>query len=209
MKIIQKKLENIDDFKEKLLNEGKEEITGFYDIKSFYEIVQRDYFKKNNFNCFAVFNDKIFIFEENDNITENDLFIAIVGKTKKQYEDEQTKWINDLIEKEKIWKEKVPSLIPVYIEKGHNVIDEKYWKIYDEYVPVCLNGMYHEYILDSVLEFIEVANNNSSLEEIDNKFYEQGHSGRTYDLTKFLFKEISEKGKEFYKFRSEKDKTFV
>lgn len=205
MKVIKKtNITEINDCKEKLIKEGKKEVDGFYDINSLWKTVK----KMKNFNDFAVFNGKILVFEENDTITEDDLFLAILGKTKKQHEDENKKWLKEYQDKEEAWKKQIPSLIPVYIEKGHKIIDEKYWKTYDSAVPIFLNSIYHEYILDCIIEIIELSKNNETFEKIENKFYEQGHSGATYNLTRRFFAEISDFGKNFYEYCLKKEENW-
>lgn len=50
------------------------------------------------------------------------------------------------------------STVEYYVEKGHELLDKKYWKDWDEIVPIRLNDLYHGMELKCCLEIVSALN---------------------------------------------------
>ena len=198
---------NIDEltkFEKELKDRCISEIYGFLNLEQLWDSIQ-NCIKHKVFNVFFAFNGKYIILED-DNISEDEVYKFICGKTKEQKKIEDDNWLAEYQRKEKQWKDKIPFLTKEYEEKGRRIIAEKYWLKWEELVPIRLNDIYHGFDLDAVLQLIEIANNNESLQNIYKKMFEQGHSGFTYFTVLGMFKELSDVGKQFYDFVSKKEK---
>lgn len=198
--------DEIDSFKKELNLQEYHEIIHFYSIDELWNEIKRNATSNIFKKYFACFNGKFILFEkDNFNMKEDDVYKFITGLTKKEKEEKEKELIDEYHRKENEWKKKIPSLIPEYIEKGHKILDEKYWDIWEKCVPIRLDDLYHGFELDACLEIIEMSNQGKTFEDIEKKFYEQGHSGMSYSLTRAMFKELSDKGKEFYEWSIKKE----
>ena len=203
------------DYNEKTSNEIEEIVrkyreNGYYEIKGFNDISQfwldlLHIQKACKRKCFADFNGKFIILEEDENITEDELYKFILGKTKSEQEQANQEWLEEYQRKEREWNEKVPFLIPAYTACLKDVIDEKYHFLAKKYVSECLNSIYHEYLIKSLIELLEFSKD-KTFEEIQEKLYEQGHSGMSYSIVINLFKNLSDKGKEYFEWQKERNK---
>lgn len=200
-----KSKEEIQQFEKILVNEGKKEITGFFHISQFCQLIQNS-INNNDFNCFAQFNGSYVILEQYDKMDEDALYMFITGRTKKQFYDEHERMMQEYKKEQEKWGQQADLLVPEYIKKGHNVLDKKYWELWDKCVPIRLHDLYHGMELDHVLQIIKMSNCNATFQEIEKKFSEQGHSYMSYSLTRMMFKELCDRGKQFYQWSVSKEK---
>lgn len=187
--------DEIEKFNTKLRKEHYFEITGFWNISELCKEIQIRIPAKRK--MFAVFNGKFIILEEGQSITKDEIYKFITGKTEQENKDENEKWLKEKEEEENKWKEKIPSLIPEYVDKLKKLIDKKYHSVIYDYVNYGLNSIYHEFLIEAIIEILEYEKD-KSFEEIKKKFYEQGHSGMSYNITVAMFRNLSDRGKEFY-----------
>lgn len=66
----------------------------------------------------------------------------ITGKTKKEYEEMQNKWIADCKRKEEEFKKLIPKLTEEWIEKGKRILAKDKWDYQTQIVPIRLNDLY-------------------------------------------------------------------
>lgn len=183
-------------YESQLIEQGYVENTNFFNISELWNEIQHCC-KLKIFKRFFEFNGK-YILLDNEDISEDDVYLFVLGKTKKEkeaYDQEQIlKYDRELND----YKQKIPQLKIDFYNRGKTIIEEKYLPHWKEVIEVSLNSCYRDYLLESVLEIIEMSNQNKDFETIKNKFYEQGHSGCSYHATLLLFKELSDKGKEYF-----------
>jgi hypothetical protein len=73
-----------------------------------------------------------------------------------------------------------------YIEKGHKLLKEKYWKDYEKIVPIRVNDLYRGMELNAFLEIIEEYELNRDLKKCYLLFEKQNHSGMSAGLVASL-----------------------
>ena len=190
------------DFEKELKEKGYFENWNFFNIEELWnEVVEC--LKNKRFNRFFCFNGKYIVLSDNK-ISKDDIYLFILGKTEKEYKEyckeQKIKYDRELKE----YKTKIPELKRKYEQIGKELIDEKFHEEWLKDIEICLNGIYREYLLDCFIEIIKMSNDGATFEEIKNKFYDQGHSGSSYTLTKLLYRDLSERGKDFFKWINEK-----
>lgn len=145
---------------------------------------------KTEFNGHWLYSDKVDL--------EN-TYKELTGKTYTEYQqflkDEHDRYIKEEAEH----KAKIPELTKKYIEEGRKVIAKKYWKLWDECVPIRLDDIYRGWELDCCLDIIKALNENKSFKEIQKIFGEQEHSGMSAGLLKSMLYSFHDKGKELIK----------
>lgn len=139
-----------------------------------------------------------------DTVTVDGAYLEIIGKTKAEFDKSQKEWRERLRREEEEFKEKIPELTKEWIEKGHEVLDEKYWSYWDECVPIRLEDLYHGMELKNCLDIVESLNNGCSLEEAKRIIGDQGHSGMSYGLVRVMIREFCDRGKEFSEYLEKK-----
>ena len=194
--------DEIEKFNTELRKEHYYEITNFWNIADLWrEISSRIPCVRK---CFAVFNGKFIILEVGDFVEEDEVYKFIIGQTKKEKELADKQWIEEYEKKEREWKAKIPSLIPEYTEKMMKLTDEKYHHLVNDCVTACLNSIYHEYLIEALVEIVDFSNKNKSFEAIEKKLEEQGHSNMSYSIIVSLFGVLSDCGKEFCEWNKNK-----
>lgn len=98
---------------------------------------------------------------------------------------------------EEEYQKKVPELVQQWIDKGHEVLDQKYWSKWDEIVPIRLKDLYHGMELKASLEIIKPLNEGYGLNEAKEIIDNQGHSVMSFGLVRAIVKEFCERGSEF------------
>lgn len=188
--------EEIENFNTELRKEHYYEITGFWNIADLWrEISLRIPCVRK---CFAVFNGKFIILDKGDSLEEDDVYKFITGKTRLEKELDDLRWLEEYKRKEREWKAKIPTLIPAYVEKMKKVTEEKYHYDIEKCVHDCLDSIYHEYLVEALIELLEFSKN-KSFEEIEKKIDEQGHSSNTYGIIMSMFRHFSDSGEKYCK----------
>ena len=137
-----------------------------------------------------------------DTVTMDDAYLEIIGKTKAEYDKEQEEWIEDIRRKEEEHKARIPELTKEWVEKGHKILDEKYWTSWDECVPIRLEDLYHGMELKACLDIVEPLNKGCSLEEVREIIESQNHSGMSFGLVRLMVRVFCDRGEEFYDYVS-------
>ena len=135
-----------------------------------------------------------------DNVTVDSAYLEIVGMTKEEFDKEQERQREESRRREEEHKAKIPELTKEWIEKGHEILDEKYWDYWDECVPIRLSDLYHGMELKCCLDIVEPLNNGCSLEEAKEIIESQGHSGMSFGLVATMVREFCNRGGEFEAF---------
>ena len=187
--------EHIKAYEMELRSQKYFELINFWNINDLWKEIQFHKGKK----IFAVFNGKFIILEKEDNITEDELYIFITGKNKKENELENKRYIEKLNKDREEYNKKIPELTIKYTNQLKSIVESKYQDKIDEIVKVCLDTIYKEYLIESIIDLVKFSKD-KSMEEIEQKIYSQGHSGNSYDITIHVFSLISDKGKDFLKY---------
>jgi hypothetical protein len=94
-------------------------------------------------------------------------------------------------------EEAIPELTKQWIEKGNQILDEKYRETWAECVPIRLDDLYRGMELGNCLEIIEQLNNDKTVEEVKPLIENQGHSGMSFGLVCSMIKSFCDRGDEF------------
>lgn len=132
-----------------------------------------------------------------DKVTMDSAYLAVTGKTKKECEEANENWRKEYERKEAEHKANIPKLIPLYIEKGHKILKEKYWELWDKCVPARLDDLYNGMELDCSLEIIKILQDENDFEKAKEVFYNHGHSYMSGCSTARLIYNLCDNGKEF------------
>lgn len=132
-----------------------------------------------------------------DIVELDDAYKQITGKTKAEHDKSLEDWQNDYNRKEKEFKETIPELTKMWIEKGKDILNEDKWDYWTEIVPIRLDDLYQGMELGCCLDIVKILNNGGTLEEAKKKINSQGHSGMSFGLVCTMVKEFCERGEEF------------
>ncbi len=122
----------------------------------------------------------------------------ITGKTKYEF-DALYKSENDRYkDEERKHKEAVPELTKEWIEKGNNILDEKYRELWSKCVPIRLGDLYKGMELKCCLDIVKELNAGCDLEKAKEIINNQSHSGMSYSLVRLMVKTFCNRGNEFY-----------
>lgn len=91
-------------------------------------------------------------------------------------------------------------LVAEWIEKGHAVLDEKYWKHWDECAPIRLGDIYRGMELGCCLDIIKPLNEGCELSEALKIMESQNHSDLSWCLVRSMVKSFCDRGVEFAEF---------
>lgn len=198
-----KNFEEIEELANHYRKNGYLEIQNFFDVSQLWRniSVQKILGKK----LFAVFNGKFIVLEKDENITEDEFYKFLLGRTKKEKEQDEKEWIEEYNRKEQEWKEKISLLVPIYTKELKNVIDKKYHDMVEKCVNECLHSIYREYLVESLIELLYFSKY-KNCEEIHQKLFEQNHSELSYNIIVYWFQNLSDKGKEYFEWQKGKNK---
>ena len=143
-----------------------------------------------------------YILLEDENISEDDVYLFVLGKTKYEYESYLKNRADTYDREEREFKQKIPVLKQKYSQM--ELVDEKYKEKWIEIVDISLKSIYRDFLIESVVEILEMSNSGASFEEIKEKFYTQGHSGYSYSFARLMFRDLSDRGREFYAWSKKK-----
>lgn len=132
-----------------------------------------------------------------DTVTLDSAYKEITGKNCAEFKREREEYLENLKKADEEHKAKIPELTELYIQKGHEIIDHKYWDKWDDCVPFRLNDLYEGMELNCTLEIIKMLNDNRPFDEISKSLDNQGHSGMSYGLMKSMIVKFHDRGKEF------------
>lgn len=131
-----------------------------------------------------------------DTVSMDKAYLEVLGKSKSDFDKEQDEWRKNLKEREEEHKEKIPQLTKEWINKGHQILEQKFWDTWDKCVPIRLSDLYEGMELGMCLDIIKTINE-KSLQEAVGVMISQGHSGMSWGLMKSMVRSFSDKGEEF------------
>lgn len=124
-------------------------------------------------------------------------YLKITGKSKADF-DAELKAENDRYqEKKRKHEESIPKLTNEWIEKGDNVLDDKYKALWAECVPIRLKDLYQGMELGMCLDIVSALNSGCSFEEAKSIINNQGHSGMSFGLVCSMVKSFCDRGSLF------------
>lgn len=135
-----------------------------------------------------------------DNVTVDSAYLEILGKTKAEFDRDQEEWRENYRKAEEEYKARIPDLSKQWIEKGHKILDEKYWSEWDKCVPIRLGDLYHGMELQCCLDIVEPLNNGCELKEVAKIMEDQNHSGMSWGLVRAMVRAFCDRGEEFANF---------
>lgn len=139
-----------------------------------------------------------------DEVTLDSAYKEVLGKTYGEFIDERNKKAIEAELKKKEYETASPELIEQYKKTGKKILDKKYYKNYEEMIPLSLKGTYKGWELTQALEIINMLNEGKSFEDCNAKMAWQSHSGFSFGLTVRIISELCERGPEFQKYINEK-----
>lgn len=150
-------------------------------------------FVKGNFNGHMLYSDTSSI---------DSACIEVSGETYFDKINKRKKNRQRLIKEEEEYQKTVPSQTNVWIEKGHKILDEKYWSEWDKIVSIRLSDLYQGMELKACLDIIKPLNEGCELSEAKDIIDSQGHSGMSFGLVRNMVITFCDRGKEFAEYVS-------
>lgn len=178
--------------------EGCEEISGYWDIDGLHKsihIFKTDHPDKKGY---AVFNGMYF-FTDEQNLSIDDLYIAITGKARKERLKEQNESFIESKKREISEKSFYAKKISSFIKQGLLVLAPEHHEIWIDLVPVRAMDMYRCFDLESFLE-LHINLKTNTFENVKEIFELQGHSGMSASIVFQMLESFSPNGKEFVDF---------
>ena len=121
----------------------------------------------------------------------------ITGISKSEF-DAKLKADNDRYkEQQRKHEESIPELTKEWIEKGKNILDEKYHEHWNKIVPIRLSDLYQGMELGNCLDIVKELNSGCELETAKKIIEDQGHSGMSFGLVCSMVKAFCDRGAEF------------
>lgn len=129
-------------------------------------------------------------------MTVDEAYVECIGKTFKEFKDEQEKMRQDLIRREEEHKKKIPELTKYWIKEGHKVLSQDKWGEWDRCVPIRLGDLYEGMELGQCLDIIKTVKEDSITAGIK-VMKNQDHSGMSWGLMKSMIYTFCDCGNEF------------
>jgi hypothetical protein len=121
----------------------------------------------------------------------------ITGRTKAEFDAEREKDHLEYEAEKKRHEEAIPELTKEWIEKGNEILAEKYHKTWAKCVPIRLGDLYRGFELKATLDIVKELNAGCELEEAKKIIEDQGHSGMSFGLVCSMVKSFCDRGAEF------------
>lgn len=149
---------------------------------------------KHDTQAYGSFNGK----EITSDMSIDDAYILITGKTKEEQEKAYQEYIDRLKQEEAEHKKNIPSLEKEWIDKAKGIIREEKIDRWNNIVPIRLGDLYRGMELRCTLKLVEMLDiDNCTLDEAKEEFYNQGHSGMSAGLMFSMMREFCIRGNEF------------
>ena len=162
---------------------------GFGDINSAMEELK----SPKDLVC-GLFNGRM-LYSDVDDI--DTAYKKITGKTKSEFDAEREKEHLEYEERKRKHKESIPELTKEWIEKGNEILDEKYRETWAKCVPIRLDDLYEGMELKSTLDIVKKLNAGCELKTAKEIIEGQGHSGMSFRLVCSMVKSFCDRGAEF------------
>jgi len=127
-------------------------------------------------------------------------FKKVTGRTKAEFDAEREKKHSEYEERKRKHKEAIPELTKKWIEKGNEILAEKYQETWAECVPIRLRDLYEGMELEATLAIVKELNSGCDFETAKAIIEGQGHSGMSFGLVCSMVKAFCDRGAEFVSF---------
>jgi len=124
----------------------------------------------------------------------------ITGKTKAEFDEAEQKRQEEYARQKKEHQDAIPRLTKEWIEKGKDILNEKYHELWTKCVPIRLGDLYQGIELGYTLDIVKELNSGCELQKAKTIIVSQGHSGMSWGLVCSMVKDFSDRGKEFVEF---------
>lgn len=165
---------------------------GFGDISS--AIQELTQYKERNELVYGEFNGEN-LYSDKDDL--DSAYKKITGKTKAEFDEAERIRQEDYQEQQRKHKEAIPELTKEWIKKGHEILDERYFELWDKCVPIRLSDLYQGMELEMCLDVVKELNAGCELDIAKGIIESQGHSGMSFGLTCSMVKSFCSRGAEF------------
>jgi len=167
----------------------------FGDIEKAIEELKK--YNEQGKKVFITFNGKM-LYSDIDDL--DSAYIKVTGQTKFEFDEDRRKENEAYQEQQRKHKEAIPELTKKWIEKGNQILDEKYRETWAKCVPVRLGDLYQGMELGMCLDIVKELNNNCSLDEAKVIIESQCHSGMSFGLICSMLKSFCDRGNEFVEY---------
>lgn len=132
------------------------------------------------------------------NMTVDEAYIKVLGKTKKEFDDDRLRSQEEWERREKEYEESIPSLTKQYIQRAIGIIPADKLNYWNEIVPIRLKDLYHGMELNCALKLVKMLDvDDCTFQEAKEEIENQGHSGMSYGLQCAMLREFSKRGNDF------------
>lgn len=157
--------------------------------------------KINNVKAKGFFNDKLLL---SDIDTLDSAYLKITGLSYEDYKQKEKQRHEEYLHAKVEHEAKIPELTKYWIKKGHEILSEDKWELWDKCVPIRLSDLYKGMELECCLDIISFLKENNHRFDLGKIVIEnQGHSGTSFSLLCSMLKSFYEKGEEFVKYIKE------
>lgn len=140
------------------------------------------------------FNDH-WLYSDKDDLES--AYKKVLGQTKAEVDEEERKREEKYTEEKRKHKEAIPTLTAEWIEKGKEILSEKYLEDWKRCVPIRLLDLYQGAELKCCLDIVKELNAGCELEKAHGIFKSQGHSGMSSGLVLSMLKSFCDRGIEY------------
>ena len=168
---------------------------GFGDISSAVEELSK--YKERGELVFGVFNGQK-LYSDVDDV--DSAYLKIVGRTKAECDEASRKSKEEYKEQKIKHEAAIPQLTKEWIEKGNEVLDEKYHELWAKCVAIRLGDLYQGMELGNCLDIVKELNDGCELEVVKEMIENQGHSGMSFGLVCSMVRSFCDRGDEFIEF---------
>jgi len=151
-------------------------------------------FKEREELAYGIFND-VKLYSDIDDL--DSAYKKITGRTKAEFDAERKKESDEYQDRERKHKEAIPKLTEEWIEKGREILDEKYMENWIKCVPIRLGDLYHGMELKCTLDIVKELNSGCDLDVAKKIIEGQGHSGMSFGLVRNMVYSFCDRGEEF------------
>jgi hypothetical protein len=124
-------------------------------------------------------------------------FKKVTGKTKAEFDAEREKEHLEYEKRKRKHKDAIPELTKEWIEKGNEILAEKYHENWSKCVPIRLSDLYEGMELKATLDIVKELNAGCELQTAKEIIEGQGHSGMSFGLVCSMVKSFCDRGSEF------------
>ena len=135
---------------------------------------------------------------KSSNVTLDDAYIAVMGKTYSEYKDQEIRLFEKWKREDEEYKRDIPRL------KKHYLVDSLYLikpEMVDDWIRLVdarLSDLYKGFDLASAIEIMKALDGGASIETAKNIIDNQGHSGMSYCVVRLVVKQFGQRGQEFW-----------